>query len=234
MTGRRRYTRWMINKELKMKVEGAQDYTVCHVHDISFTGCNLSTQLRLPKDEFLKLTIVLSDVSAITIEAWVAWQKAAGESNNYGIYFNKIKDGDKEAIYKYIRQDFPRLLNNQWWKDIKREGGEIMEEEKFQDRRIFDRFTAKFPVKFINLRENKESEASIDDVSAKGIGITSNEQLSPRTALEMWLEIPDKGEPLYTRGEVVWSRRVESDKFKVGVNLEKADLMGLSRVLRAI
>jgi hypothetical protein len=234
MTGRRRCTRWVINRELKMKVEGDQDYAVCHVRDISFTGCNLSTQLRLPIDEFLKLTIVLSDVSAITIEAWVAWQKSVDASNNYGIYFNKIKDGDKEAIYKYIRHNFPRLLNNQWWKDIKREGGEIMEEEKFQDRRIFDRFTAKFPVKFINLRENKESEASIDDVSAKGIGITSNEQLSPRTALEMWLEIPDKGEPLYTRGEVVWSRRVEPDKFKVGVNLEKADLMGLSRVLRSI
>jgi len=234
MTGRRRCTRWVINKELKIKVEGAQDYADCQVHDISFTGCNLSTQLKLPKDEFLKLTVVLSSASDITIEAWVAWQKVVDGFNNYGLYFNKIKDGDKEAIYKYIRQNFPRLLNNQWWKDIKREGGEIMEEEKFQDRRIFDRFIAKFPVKFINLRENKESEASIDDVSAKGICITANEQLHPRTALEMWLEIPDKGEPLYTRGEVVWSRRVESDKFKVGVNLEKADLMGLSRVLRAI
>ena len=234
MTGRRRYTRWMINKELKIKLESSQDYALCRVHDISFTGCNLSTHLSLPQDEFLKLTIVLSDVSAITIEAWVAWQKSVDGFNNYGIYFNKIKDSDKEAIYKYIRQNFPRLLNNQWWKDIKIEGGEMMEEEKFQDRRVFDRFVAKFPVKFINLRENKESEASIDDVSAKGLSITANEALHPRTALEMWLEIPDKGEPLYTRGEVVWSRRLDSDKFRVGINLEKADLMGLSRVLRSI
>jgi hypothetical protein len=234
MTGRRRCARWRLNKELKVKLEGAENYANCTLVDISFTGCSISLRFRFPKDEFLKLSIVLSDVSAITIEAWVVWHKTIDGVNIYGVYFNKIRDGDKEIIYKFIRQNFPHLLNYQWWKDIRKEGGEIMEEEKFQDRRIFDRFTAKFPVKFINLRENKESEASIDDVSAKGIGITANEQLQPRTALEMWLEIPDKGEPLYTRGEVIWSRMIETGKYRVGVNLEKADLMGLSRVLRTV
>ncbi len=234
MTGRRRCARWKINKELKVKLQGAENCADCTVGDISFLGCNLALQMKLPKDEFVKLTIVLSDVSAINIEAWVAWHKTIGSVNIHGVCFNKIKDGDKETIYKFMRSNFPRLVNNQWWKDTIPEGGETMEEEKFQDRRIFDRFNATFPVKFINLRENKESQASIEDVSAKGIGISANEQLHPRTALEMWLEIPDKGEPLYTRGEVVWSKMVDTNKYKVGVNLEKADLMGLSRVLRAI
>jgi hypothetical protein len=49
----------------------------------------------------------------------------------------------------------------------------------------------------------------------------------------MWLKVPDKGEPLYLRGEVVWSRLEEADKYHCGVNLEKADLMGISRVLRS-
>jgi len=234
MAERRRFTRWKIDKDTKVKLEGAQNCVNCTVNDISLTGCKISLGLKLQKDTFLKLTIVLSDESAINIEAWVAWHKTIDCVNCYGVYFNKIKDGDKEIIYQFIRRNFPQLINNQWWHDTRKEGGETMEEEKIQDRRIFDRFAAKFPLKLINLRENKESEALTEDISAKGIGLTAPEQLQPRTPLEMWLKIPDKGEPLYIRGEVVWSRMVESNKHKVGVNLDKADLMGLSRVLRVV
>jgi hypothetical protein len=232
MTDRRRFVRWGINRDLKVKLEGAEACLDCTIKDISFRGCNASLQLKLPKDQFLKLSIVLSDDSVINIEAWVAWHKTTDCFNCYGIYFSKIKDGDKEIIYQFIRRNFPHLMNYQWWHDTRKEGGEIMEQEKNQDRRIFDRFTAKFPLRLINLRENKESEALSDDVSAKGIGFTATQQVQLRTPLEMWLKIPDKGEPLYTRGEVVWSMMVEPNKYRIGVNLERADLMGLSRVLR--
>lgn len=234
MPERRRFVRWKINKDLKLKLEGAQNYADCTVNDISLAGCKISLRLKLQKDTFLKLSIVLSDDSAITIEAWVAWHKTIDGFNSYGVYFSKIRDGDKEIIYQFIRRNFPHLMANQLWRGLRKEGGEAMQEKNFEDRRIFDRFTAKFPVKFINLRENKESEALTEDVSAKGIGFTAKEELQLRTPLEMWLNIPDKGEPLYTRGEVVWSRMVEPNKFRVGVNLEKADLMGLSRVLRVV
>jgi len=234
MNERRRFVRWKIDRDLKVKLEGAQNYANCTVNDISLCGSKICLKLKLPKDTFLKLSIVLSGESVINIEAWVVWHKAIDGFNCYGIYFSKIKDSDKEIIYQFIRRNFPHLMANQLWRGLRKEGGETMEEQKFQDRRIFDRFVAKFPVKFINLRENKESEAIIEDVSAKGIGFEANEEMQPRTPLEMWLKIPDKGEPLYTRGEVVWSRMVEPNKYRVGVNLEKADLMGLSRVLRVI
>jgi hypothetical protein len=48
----------------------------------------------------------------------------------------------------------------------------------------------------------------------------------------MWLNIPDRGEPLYTRGRVVWSKMWEPNKYRLGINLEKADLMGMARILR--
>jgi hypothetical protein len=82
--------------------------------------------------------------------------------------------------------------------------------------------------------ENREGTGQTADISAKGIGLVADVELAPNTPLEMWLEIPDKGEPLYTRGEVVWSKMMEPNKFRIGVNLEKADLMGLSRVLRVV
>ncbi len=104
--------------------------------------------------------------------------------------------------------------------------------QSFEDQRIFARFSARLPLRFLDTDSNMEGGAETYDVSAKGLGLVINEQLKPHTSLEMWLHIPDKGEPLYTRGEVVWSRMVESNKYQIGVNLEKADLMGLSRVLR--
>jgi hypothetical protein len=74
----------------------------------------------------------------------------------------------------------------------------------------------------------------VQDVSAKGLGLVAGEALAPLTPLEMWLNIPDKGEPLYVRGEVAWSKKLAADQYRIGVNLERANLMGLSRVLRVI
>jgi hypothetical protein len=48
----------------------------------------------------------------------------------------------------------------------------------------------------------------------------------------MWLDIPDQHEPLYTRGEVAWSQTLpDTGQQRLGIRLEKAELMGLARVL---
>jgi hypothetical protein len=143
-----------------------------------------------------------------------------------------------------MRRNFPEHMHQQWWRGTEKnetpepigrfgvrycEGGEAME-----DRRIFDRFSASFPVKFLNPHSGKEGQAHARDISAKGVGLRLNERLTPATPLELWLEVPDKGEPLYTRGEIVWSRAVRPDEYQAGISLEKADLMGLSRVMRTV
>lgn len=231
---RRCFKRWQINWQTKILLEGEQNFTNCTINDISLKGLKISLRERLEKDRFLRVTVVLSDEYILDVEIWVVWHKSFDGLNVYGFYFSKIKDFDKEKIYQFVRQSFPKLINRQWWQGIRKEGGEIMPEEKFEDRRIFERFTARFPLRFIDLKENKEGEASTENISAKGIGFLTTQPLQSRTSLEMWLQIPDKGEPLYTRGEVVWSKTIEPDKHRVGVNLEKANLMGLSRVLRVI
>lgn len=104
--------------------------------------------------------------------------------------------------------------------------------ENGKDRRVFERFAAKLPARFFNLRHNRESTGYTQDVSAKGLGLVVQEELTPYTPLELWLDIPDKGDPLYTRGEVVWSSRMNSGSWRVGVNLDQADLMGMARILR--
>ena len=101
------------------------------------------------------------------------------------------------------------------------------------DRRIFARFAAEFPMKFLDLEENKEGEATTLDISANGISLVTNEELQPRNSLEMWLKMPDNSDPFYTRGEVVWSKTVSSNRYQAGIHLERPDLMGVSRILRA-
>ena len=109
-----------------------------------------------------------------------------------------------------------------------------MQKTESKDRRLFERIPVERSLRFLAPRSNKAGLAQTQDISAQGIGLLTEKELLPRTPLEIWLHIPDKGEPLYTRGRVVWSKMVEPNRYKVGIGLEKVDLMGMSRVLRTI
>jgi hypothetical protein len=229
MVIKRRYTRWQIDRQAKIKLEGESASRDCTIQEISFSGAKICLSQKLALDTNLKLNISLSNELSFDLEAWVVWHKLREGLNLYGLYFTKIKDADKEKISKFIRTDFTNEINKQWWQETGEERGG----EKMDDRRIFARFNADFPLRFIDLNQNREGAAQVADISAKGVGFLVNEEIKSRTPLEMWLQIPDRGEPLYTRGEVVWSKRLEPNKYRIGVSLEKADFMGMSRVLRA-
>ena len=236
MQVRRQAIRWQTYRQAKLRLEGATDFVKCSLGDISLKGCKITLLEKLPIDQLFKLELFISDELSLSTEAWVAWHKALDRFNCYGIYFTKIKNGDKENIYKFIRKDFPEQINKQWWdtepQEIFKEGGENMEDVTFSDRRIFERFSVKLPLRFLGVDSGSEGEGRTYDVSAKGIGVVAKQALPLRTALELWLHIPDKGEPLYARGEVVWSRPSGEGEHRLGISLEKADLMGISRVLR--
>ena len=101
-----------------------------------------------------------------------------------------------------------------------------------EDRRVFERIKTKIPLRFLNPTNGREGTADTVDISANGLGLITNEDLSTLTPLEIWLDIPDYREPFYTRGEVVWSEpSADINQYRVGVQLEKAELMGLARVL---
>ena len=101
-----------------------------------------------------------------------------------------------------------------------------------EDRRVFERINTRLPVKFLDPLSGREGQADTTDISANGLGLVTNESLPAMTSLEMWLGIPDQHEPFYTRGEVVWSEPLPgTGAHRIGVRLEKAELMGLARVL---
>jgi hypothetical protein len=229
MEMRRRFARWKVGLPAKIKLSGAEKFINCHIDDISMMGVKISMPLKLSEDKFIKLTIALSDAFVLNIETWVGWRKSVDGVNVYGLYFTRISDTDKEKIYQYIKSNRSEELEKAWWQNYLEEE----QDEAMEDKRVFQRFAVKFPVRFLDLASGRENVALTQDISAKGIGLTTKEELKPRASVEIWLEVPDKGEPIYTRGEVIWATPVEAGEYRVGVNLEKADLMGLSRILRS-
>ncbi len=100
------------------------------------------------------------------------------------------------------------------------------------DRRIFARMDAKIGVRFVDSFSGKKGRAETIDVSADGMGFITNENLSKNIPLEVWLDIPDQHEPLYSRAKVTWLRSSSRvGEYRAGVRLEKAELMGIARVL---
>ncbi|MDI9416521.1 MAG: PilZ domain-containing protein [Candidatus Omnitrophota bacterium] len=227
MNERRKVARWRINKPAKLRVEGALSFIDCLIRDINLKGVQVVVPLRLKVDTYIKFKLKFSDTFSIETEGWIAWHRNSGAHNIYGILFTKLTDTDKENIYKFVYQSVPETVSRNWWKDALKEGGDDM-----NDRRIFQRFSIRFPIRLLDLNSGREVAGETSDISAKGIGVCLKDEIPCDTSLEAWLNIPDKGEPLYTRGSVVWSRPDAQGDYRLGIDLERADLMGLSRILR--
>jgi len=195
---------------------------------MNLKGMQIALEKRPTADSFLKLSIFLHERFILRIEACLVWHKTIMKEDCYGLYFSKIKHSDRERVYRFMCDCYMRMLIERWWRGLsKKKGGEEM-----QDHRIFERVPVKFPLRYLGPMSGQEAQGQTHDISAKGIGVLTGVDLSKKTSLELWIEIPDKGEPFYTRGEVAWSQRVSPDKFRIGIDLDKADLMGMSRLLR--
>ena len=232
---RRRFVRLAVDRQVRFQVDDAEASSRCQIRDINFKGARICCAEKLERDTSVKIKLVLAeDLISGIIEAWIVWHKSMDGLNVYGIYFAHISDEDKEKIYRFMCRYFPQRLADQWWDGLdKPKGGETMqEEERFEDKRVFARFPAKLSMRCLEISTNREVGGLTQDISAKGVGLVTDVNLTPRSAVEVWLDIPDQGEPLYARGEVAWSKEVGLDQYRAGISLEKADFMGLSRVLR--
>ena len=85
-----------------------------------------------------------------------------------------------------------------------------------EDRRSWLRFTVQFSVKLRKLNgSSEEMEATVVDVSFRGIGIETNQELQPGT--EISIEWPDP--PFYFSGEAIANGtvvNVKNEKGKIG------------------
>ncbi|MGE5197000.1 MAG: PilZ domain-containing protein [Deltaproteobacteria bacterium] len=106
-----------------------------------------------------------------------------------------------------------------------------MEELKLLDRRLFERIPVTVPLRYLELNSGREVLAYTRDISANGIGLVTEERLSPEAPLEMWLQIPHRSNSIYAKGKVVWAEEIEPNRYRAGVSLDKTELVAMSQIL---
>ena len=100
------------------------------------------------------------------------------------------------------------------------------------ERRVFERFSARFPAKFKDSRNGYGSDVFLRDASASGVRIMTRERmfLDDRVALEV--EVPDGGAPMVLNGTVVWNRPANSSLWDVGLEFPKVQFMKMQRIFK--
>lgn len=230
----RKLNRWQVNQSAYLKLDQVDEAIFCQVKDINSKGARVTLNAKntkLPPDSTFKISLRLSEDYTVEATIWVVWSKMIEGVNHCGLYFSKIKDVDKDKIYKFIHKFRSSGFKQESWsgsfEDEKAgEGGDM------SDHRIFERFKKEFSARFIGL-DGKERQSQTFDISAKGLGLFTADKVEPHTPLEIWLNVPNSTDPLYTRGQVVWSNPEGTSGYRLGVELERANFMGMSRLLRA-
>lgn len=100
------------------------------------------------------------------------------------------------------------------------------------ERRIFDRFSAKFSTKFKDSRQGFGENVFLRDASASGVRIISRERFFLHDRVSIEVKLPDKTEPMTIDGEVVWQRLLDSSMWEIGLQFSTVRLMRMHRLMR--
>lgn len=106
----------------------------------------------------------------------------------------------------------------------------ITQAQRNEDRRIFERFKARFPAKFKDTREDFGTKVILREASAQGAKITTKERLFMNDKVSLEVAIPDGHKPMVLKGEVIWARHQDSNVWDVGLKFHKISLMSMSRL----
>lgn len=105
---------------------------------------------------------------------------------------------------------------------------------EFRERRKFRRFVITIPSTYFRFEVNRGNDAQTKDLSCKGIGFIANEELPLNTRVNIWIKPPDNEKQILTQGEVIWSNKVEFNKYRIGITLDDPGIKPLPIILRTI
>jgi Tfp pilus assembly protein PilZ len=100
------------------------------------------------------------------------------------------------------------------------------------ERRVFERFSARFPVKFKDAREDYGTEVFLRDASAQGIRVLTKERFFLDDKLDLEVELPDGGEPMLLSGNVVWVKFLNLSLWDIGVQFPQVNFLKMQRLFK--
>jgi len=101
-----------------------------------------------------------------------------------------------------------------------------------EERRIFERFSARFPVKFKDTREDYGAGVFLLDASAQGIRILTKERFFLEDQLSLEVQLPDGGEPLALNGQVVWVKLLNLSLWEMGLQFAQVNFIKMQRLFK--
>ncbi len=100
------------------------------------------------------------------------------------------------------------------------------------ERRLYERFWARYPAKFKDSRTGYGSNVFLRDASAAGVRINTRERMFLEDSVNLEVELPDGQPPMVISGRVVWSRSVGTATWDVGVQFPQVDFMKVHRLFK--
>lgn len=100
------------------------------------------------------------------------------------------------------------------------------------ERRIFERFSARFPVKFKDAREDYGTEVFLRDASAQGARIVTKERFFLDDQVSLEVELPDGGDPMVLSGRVVWVKVLNPSLWDTGMQFQQVNFLRMQRLFK--
>jgi len=101
------------------------------------------------------------------------------------------------------------------------------------ERRIFERFQARFPAKFKDTRDDFGNDVILRDASADGVNILTKDRLFLNDRIALEVELPDGNDPLVLSGRVIWSKpTIESSMWDIGLQFDEVNFMKMHRIFK--
>ena len=107
-----------------------------------------------------------------------------------------------------------------------------MLEVRRQENRLFERFQARFPVKFRHARDEYGSSVFLRDASAQGVKVATRQRLFLNDSVSLEVKLPDGHDPLVLNGRVVWIKEKAPELWEAGLEFHRVNLMKLQRMFR--
>lgn len=101
-----------------------------------------------------------------------------------------------------------------------------------QERRIFERFSARFPVKFKDARDDFGTDVFLRDASAQGVRIMTKDRLFLDDKIALEVALPDGGKPMVLSGRVVWAKLMNLSLWDVGVEFTQINFLRMQRLFK--
>jgi len=101
-----------------------------------------------------------------------------------------------------------------------------------EERRLFERFSSRFPVKFKDAREDYGTDVFLRDTCAQGMRISTKERFFLDDQLSLEVELPDGGEPMILSGRVVWVKLLNLSLWDMGIQFNEVNFLRMQRLFK--